>query len=218
MNKKRKELFAPLVLLVILAAFIVFMLISNRPNLPDADHALIGSWLVANEGTISDLVINFNADGTGSRGNATLMEEITWRVRSENEIEITNDRGRPERERFAISGGTMHMAGTSFIRTQDVLGSVANNPDNIDELLAGTWQWTADNRFLYRFRADGTGYRGFPDDEQVFTWIIEGNRSLVLTFYEENFVEFWTLIMDGNLITLDSNQMQEMRFSYERVS
>ena len=86
-----------------------------------------------------------------------------------------------------------------------------------DEALVGTWAWDLEASYIYVFNEDGTGERGFPGHMTAFTWNTNGSR-LNFTFpgSSENYARRWTYTISGNILTLDSQQTDEI-YSYIRV-
>ena len=81
----------------------------------------------------------------------------------------------------------------------------------VDEALVGTWDWDEGLGFIYIFNDDGTGSRGFPRDIVDFYWLTyDGN--LYITVNSKN--ESWSYIIIGDVLTLDSNQLHGIIYSY----
>lgn len=77
------------------------------------------------------------------------------------------------------------------------------------EALIGTWEWDANDDYTYAFNADGTGTRGLSADPESFEWSTDGDH-LMIGF------ESWTFTIEGDVLTIDSRQVDGMTFSYIR--
>ena len=82
-----------------------------------------------------------------------------------------------------------------------------------NEAFVGTWDWDMDDDYTYVFNADGTGTRGFSGNIIDFNWRTEDGN----LFIQAGFViESWSYTIAGNVLTIDSNQIRGMRWSYVR--
>ena len=85
--------------------------------------------------------------------------------------------------------------------------------------LTATWEWDEDDTWIYQFNADGTGQRGFPNQRQSFEWYLAADHTLILALpsvANPANVELWTATLVGNSLTLDSQQVPGMSYSYIR--
>jgi len=79
--------------------------------------------------------------------------------------------------------------------------------------LLGDWVWDADSSYIYEFRADGTGTRGFDFFRYEFQWHAEDSTLLM---YIDGFVEHWTFTIEDDVLTIVSEQFQGLRWHYIR--
>jgi len=86
-----------------------------------------------------------------------------------------------------------------------------------DEALVGTWRWDAFASIYYTFNADGSGYRDFGAGRDSFSWSTSGDR---LNVNRDNAAsgerrnERWTYTINGNTLTLDSQQESGRTYNY----
>jgi hypothetical protein len=88
--------------------------------------------------------------------------------------------------------------------------------------LVGTWHWNADGAYVYTFNYDGTGERGFPETHQTFTWATRGDRLEITRDYilrpREIQNEAWTFYIYDYILTMTSNNQEDLYFVYERAA
>ncbi|MCL2225760.1 MAG: DUF5640 domain-containing protein [Defluviitaleaceae bacterium] len=184
---------------------------------------LIGEWLWAEDGAYTYV---FNYDGTGERGFPENMAEFTWstnrsRLNISHETTARNEI-RDEVWDFEIYEGVLTI--TNDNRTAIERGhSFSYFPailENNDALI-GTWAWEDDQQLTYIFSADGTGTRGFPGENDSFTWAADNSRLNIIRYMAAQYEvrgEFWTLEQDGNRITITNSQIEDTSLSLVRVS
>ncbi|MCL2421178.1 MAG: hypothetical protein FWD03_04910 [Defluviitaleaceae bacterium] len=88
-----------------------------------------------------------------------------------------------------------------------------------DHPLVGTWAWDTGDTYLYVFHADGQGTRGTPPLVQSFEWTArqfdspeDGDGHLSLSF--RRLTESWTYTIADGVLTITSNQVGGMTYSY----
>ena len=79
--------------------------------------------------------------------------------------------------------------------------------------LVGTWAWDLNSGFVYNFKADGTGTRGFPWEIESFIWESSDNHLVIRLLLED---ESWTFIIDNDVLTIDSRQFPGLVWRYVR--
>ena len=98
------------------------------------------------------------------------------------------------------------------------LGLVAcGNTSEEDELLAndlvGTWVWDTMEEFEYLFEADGTGSRGSDFLSESFEWEVTRGE---LRINVNNMTERWEAVIESDILTISSLQVDGMIYSYIR--
>jgi len=96
-----------------------------------------------------------------------------------------------------------------------ILSGCTSAVDLSDHALVGTWNWDDNQLWQYHFNADGTGARGFSDSMESFTWSTQGNGQIRINSFiilREN----WSYSMDGDALTLSSNQVAGVTYIYIR--
>jgi len=96
--------------------------------------------------------------------------------------------------------------------------------DTAGQQLVGTWAWDAMAAYVYSFEANGDGWRGVSGVEvETFVWRAEGNDLLIdLTsgpgFDAANIITYerWTYAISSDVLTITSQQVDGMEFSYIR--
>jgi len=120
--------------------------------------------------------------------------------------------------------GTFNDNGTVFVtveyaaamfgaEVQEVVEEAHVNP------LVGTWAWDEMAEWRYVFNADGTGSRGIAGIEvQYFIWSTDGTRLNIDLIGELSplFIrdERWTFSISGDVLTIESLQVDGMVYSY----
>ena len=83
-----------------------------------------------------------------------------------------------------------------------------------DHPLVGVWEWTATSTYVYIFNADNSGSRGTAPTIQRFTWSVCEAGHLSMTF--NRLTEHWYKEIEDDLLTINSRQVANMRYSYRR--
>ena len=88
--------------------------------------------------------------------------------------------------------------------------------------LVGTWTWDVYSGYRYVFNSDGTGNRGiFGEYLMEFTWSAEGNQLNIdiVGYLPANTIrnERWYFVIVGNVLTIESAQIEDMVFNYNRA-
>ncbi|MCL2225290.1 MAG: hypothetical protein FWB96_10035 [Defluviitaleaceae bacterium] len=92
--------------------------------------------------------------------------------------------------------------------------------------LNGEWVWDMDDTYIYVFTGYGDGARGFLPDIYNFAWTTyEGTLMIEVFAHGEimdgtNFpisFEFWDYVIAGDVLTITSQQVAGLTFSYIRV-
>jgi len=84
--------------------------------------------------------------------------------------------------------------------------------------LVGNWAWEFDVSYRYEFNADGTGVRGGGIyNIEEFEWSIPraGRLTINITSIQG---EEWNFIIENEFLTLDSRQLDDLVYSYMRLS
>ena len=89
-------------------------------------------------------------------------------------------------------------------------GAIVNHGDHP---LMGTWEWDSDASYIYIFRADGSGTRGFSGSRYDFYWL--AHDGVLYMDVGRFLVEEWSYTIVNNVLTIDSNQ-SDFRWSYIR--
>jgi len=205
------------------------------------DHALVGIW-DWDDGANYRYV--FNADGTGSRGFAPLIQRFDWSLDTDNLL-LLEFRGATESVQFNVSGNRLtldHRDGTVYHYTREGRAPFVpidprppttqrDDPTEQDgppaqngqSALVGTWNFVDHPTWQYFFHANGEGTRGgggSPIEE--FNWSVQGDLLRIesldgepLQFGVAN--ERWTFAIDGDTLTLTSRQAEDMSFTYTRA-
>ena len=79
--------------------------------------------------------------------------------------------------------------------------------------LVGAWEWDMGETYVYIFNEDGTGTRGVPDVIEEFYWGVVGTDLFINLGF---IIESWRYTIDGDVLTIDSNQRSGLTFSYIR--
>lgn len=184
------------------------------------DELLVGTWHRAEEGAIT---YTFYADGTGERGFPEDRQYFTWGTTASGRLNIDRvgvaqgDGGiREERWNYSIANGVLSLesrqvSGAEFVYVSAGAGGLA-------EELFGVWHWDERTEFAYLFAEDGTGVRGIFRDEtaEEISWFTNHTR---LHIYSPNATfgvrgEMWTFSVDGDVLTLQSDQWPDVYFIY----
>ena len=86
----------------------------------------------------------------------------------------------------------------------------------IAEELFGSWEWDQIDSYILVFHDNGTGFRGFPDEIENFTWRIRDNDNLAID--DGASIESWTFTIDEDVLTIINNYFPGTTFSYIRIS
>ena len=78
---------------------------------------------------------------------------------------------------------------------------------DLAEELFGIWDWDQDDAYSVVFYPDGTGTRGFAEELESFDWITAGDY-LFIGF------EHWAFTIEGGVLTIDSQQVPGVTYSY----
>ena len=186
----------------------------ERPELV-FEHAeeLVGFWFWDE---MPAWTYEFHADGTGSRG-INDDEVFTWHTIGDNLI--IDAPLMVESWTFTIVDDVLTLESRqvqgliySYILQSDAPAQAqqADEPQEQAEELVGLWAWNEMPAWTYEFHADGTGTRGVSDDES-FTWHTVGDNLIIDA---PLMVESWTFTIAGNVLTLESRQVQGMIYSY----
>jgi len=139
---------------------------------------------------------------------------VEW-SREKNSVVIISADGNSRVVRISAEG-TFNANGTVFVAV-DYAARIFADSVYISPL-TGTWAWDEDNSFIYIFNADGTGQRGFPLAMENFTWSTNGTRLNIDLLGELSLFalrnERWTFSINGDVLTLESLQVDGMVFNY----
>jgi len=78
--------------------------------------------------------------------------------------------------------------------------------------LIGTWAWDANPSYIYDFRPDGTGTRGLYGLRYEIYWYTYGNNLLIDSGGIG--IEEWTYTIESGILTIVSNQVEGLTWSY----
>jgi len=96
-------------------------------------------------------------------------------------------------------------------------GGAAPIQDDVDftgHPLLGTWAWDTDSSYIYVLNPNGTGMRGLAGMRYDIYWYAYGNILLIDTGGFA--VEEWTFTINNNVLTIVSNQVDGLTWSYIR--
>jgi len=79
--------------------------------------------------------------------------------------------------------------------------------------LIGNWAWDQNDDYIYEFRTDGSGTRGFSANRYNIYWYVYDD---VLLMDVGGRVEEWSFVIDGNVLTINSLQAAGVTWSYIR--
>ena len=186
--------------------------------------AFLGAWHWDEN---SDFLYVFHADGTGTRGFISDgFQHFHWYV-LEDSLFITPASTTPEwveHWAFSIDNGALHVSSRqvpdlawTYLHAPETSPNGQTVPTESDieqnSSLVGMWDWDTDSSFTYVFNADGTGRRGFTGAIHSFYWHTDGSNLYIDTGI---MVESWHFSIVDNVLTIDSNQVADMRWSYIR--
>jgi len=176
------------------------------------DPALVGEW-TWDDNWLHTFV--FYEDATGRRGLPDWIEEFEWTMLEDGHLRLDILGGFRENWNYTITGDTLttisrDFAGISFNYTRAGAELV------VSEALFGEWYWDENELYEYIFYADGTGWRGLPDWIEEFIWTIPNDGHLRL-FMSDGIREDWNYSVYEDVLTLESRQMANVRFSYLRA-
>lgn len=172
---------------------------------------LVGTWMWNND---TRWVYVLNDDGTGTRGYYDEIYPIRWNV-SGNTLRIIRQGDIPrgeitnERWTFTLTGDQLNLnsqqADFEYQYTRaGVLG-------DIDPALVDVWLWYDGPFWRYFFNSDGTGMRGWLDEEYSFRWGVVDNI-IRMEFMEpsETFGfdnEWWEYRIEGDTLHIISRSI-----------
>jgi len=181
------------------------------------DEALTGTWRW-NE--YSGYSYVFNTDGTGTRGFSSEPENITWST-TETRLVINGEKDDnyrfSERWTYTINNGVLSVENQ---QSEDMKWSGIFDSMQQDSALLGEWIWEderAVGEYLYIFNADGSGTRGLEDGIEEIVWSSTDNF-LVIHLPEFNHWERWEYTIDGERLTLDHYDYEDIIYHYVRRS
>ena len=191
----------------------------QAPTLAGAPE-LVGVWSWDMDGSYT---YTFNEDGSAVRGFTGNTETFQWYISGNNNIYmVTSDI--TERWTFDIADGVFTITSRqvpdltwSYVLTavnapaEEPPAAPATPADELNSALFGTWDWDVDASFTYTFNEDGTGTRGIPGNMENFTWHTSGTHLYMDT---PMLLESWSFEIVGGVLTIDSNQVPGMTWSY----
>ena len=166
-------------------------------------------------------VYAFNNDGTLTRGFPIATQTLRWNITGTT-LRIYTP-GFTERWTFEIVNDVLTITSQqvsgmqfSYIRQHDVAygSDVVDGftlSDDAYVLIGTVWAWDMDAGYVYTFNNDGTLTRGFPGAIQTLRWNITGTT---LRIYTPGFTERWTFEIVDDVLTITSQQVSGMQFSY----
>jgi len=218
------------ILIVVVAIFLFFFTRRFIPYGTHADSPLLGEWNNG-RGSIFLLVFNepnsveFLEDGTVNIFEGNRRRTVSWEPGANNTF-----RADGSRFRFEITANDQLIITDSwnddwrFDAVVYVPEPTAPEVDEIQDLvelteenIVGRWNWDSNRRLYYRFYADGTGTRNFSDEIETFQWnLVDGSLHLIfedIAMWGVAF-EMWSTSFDGEVMTLDSMQAENLIFNY----
>ena len=200
---------------------LVFLVVTLAGCAAEYDEALVGEWNWSADGAYTYL---FNYDGTGERGFPETRDPFTWSTRGTrlNIIRESPMRGEISDEiwEFEIYEYNLVIVNANhppLNETHIYFPAVAgNNP-----ALVGEWAWDGGEAFTYVFRANGTGTRGFSDEDDGFRWTAdEGRLNIIRDSAGRGEIrgELWSFEIDGDTLTITNLQLEDASFSYIRIT
>jgi len=181
---------------------------------PTIDPSLVGEW-TWDDNWLYEYV--FYDDGTGWRGLPDWIEELQWTVPGDGHLRIDIAGGMREEWNYTINGDTFSTESRQFAGISHSYTRKGAEPILSPELF-GTWIWDENELYEYVFYEDGTGWRGLPDWIEEFSWGIPGEGHLRIFIVGSGIREDWNYIVDEDIMTLESRQMANVRFSYIRAN
>ncbi|MCL2446930.1 MAG: DUF5640 domain-containing protein [Oscillospiraceae bacterium] len=208
-----------------------------------SDHALVGTWTW---NTNAAFTYVFNADGTGVRGGAGMPRQgFSWSIPGNGRLNIDIDRAdvvqgtrRAERWDYSIAGNVVTIesrqeSGVRFSYTRvDAEPEVTTTtaPAQVEPAsIVGNWNWL--DSVYYTFNADGTGVRdvsGQFEAPSAIAWTtVDGTLYICITpdlceisGHAEMSTciepEMWSYALGTNSLTITSQQVAGMEFTYTR--
>ncbi|MCL2200434.1 MAG: hypothetical protein FWB75_00580 [Oscillospiraceae bacterium] len=85
------------------------------------------------------------------------------------------------------------------------------------QVLVGTWHWDLDDGYTYVFEADGVVTRGFEGTPETLEWGTIDNQ-LIMIGDSAWGPEIWAFEVVGDVLTITSEQVAGISFSYIRAS
>lgn len=135
-------------------------------------------------------------------------EEIMWVYfyHEEQHISVTLLYLRDAEEMMVSLGpGNIH---------EQVYGVYIPSNATLDEALLGSWVWDENRAFTYVFYDDGTGRLGTFLGRQDFNWTTyDGDLFLI---FDLGYDQSWSYVINEGVLTLDSNQLPGVTYSYTR--
>ena len=107
-------------------------------------------------------------------------------------------------------------ATNTVVLTTEGTAAVTDTQAHAGHQLVGTWAWDISASYEYVFNADGTGTRGVAPLLESIRWRTGRGGHLIIE--TQQFVESWTYVINGDVLTLTSRQVDGMEFSYFRVT
>jgi hypothetical protein len=191
------------------------------------DEYLIGEWIWVGDAAYSYV---FNYDGTGERGFPETRDPFLWDtgvlgmmnmgVGGLNLHRGNALRGEIQDETwtYVIYENTLYVTNTNrghSDRSYSYISAITGqNP-----ALVGSWHWADGEAFTVIFNEDGTGTRGVPGENDSFSWAADDYRLVVLRDNpgrDEIRGELWVIEVEEDRLTLDSLQVEEYFFIYNR--
>ncbi|MCL2577599.1 MAG: DUF5640 domain-containing protein [Defluviitaleaceae bacterium] len=186
------------------------------------DENLFGEWLFNVDGTYTYV---FYDDGTGERGFPETRHWFTWETRGER-LKISHEQ--------RVARHEIQNEVWTFEIEEDVL-TITNNNNPVEEIqfsyftaimennpgLVGIWSWEESETFTYVFNGDGTGTRGFPGEDDSFTWAANDSR---LNIFRDNprrneiRGELWTFELNNDRLVMTSLQQEDFTNSYTKLA
>ena len=184
---------------------------------------LVGGWLWVNGPSV--YVYFFDEDGSGARGficdglNPDFVpdwEEFDW-VMSDGGLILETDGLNTERWSVAIFNDNLTLTSDQIAGLEYIYVRILEEgyEEQYDELI-GVWRWEEDNSWFYEFEflSYGVGSRpAFPRGRENFNWLITADGGLLMHI-EEGLVEMWSYIIEENILTLTSRQVEGLEYRY----
>jgi len=190
---------------------VIFGFFSGEYGQAPVQHTaeLMGTWFWDED---FGYMLNFNDDGTGSRGWEFFIEDFTWRTNPGGGLLIYTEI-MTESWTYSVNGGVLVLDSLNF--PGESYNYIKVEID-LDEALVGEWRWADDDIFVMTFYSDGTGTRNWMNVDvlEAFMWFT--SNGMYLDIYSDTIDEVWMYMVSGNNLTIESLDIPGLVYNYVR--